>query len=271
MKGSPIVTDLSAEALTATSSTHPATPSNVDLQIAGASVRFGSVQALSGVTFTVPEGRPTAVIGPNGSGKSTLINAIMGEVRLVAGSIRLGGRTLNGCKPYQIAALGVARTYQTSRPFMTMTAAENLEIALRLSEGAARARNGVPVSTMTVDELLDAFRLSHLQNVQARALSHGHRRLLEIAMSCTTEPRYLLLDEPTAGITKSEKSLIVDLLSALCAKATLVLIEHDFDVVFELASWIVVLDRGSVLFEGKPAAVRANPQVRLAYFGDIDG
>jgi branched-chain amino acid transport system ATP-binding protein len=230
---------------------------------------FGGVVAAGGVSFAAEPGRITSVIGPNGAGKTTVLNMIGGYYRPDKGSIRLGQEEVAGNPAWRVARSGIARTYQTTQLFGTLSVLENVLIALR------RGRLGSPFAEMTdrhasdIAETLIAFvGFRGDPGTPCNSLAHVDRRLVEIARSLATCPRVLLLDEPAAGLMRADKSQ----LSALLRRITefgiaVVLVEHDMTMVMDISDRIVVLDAGRVIADGEPAFVRNNPEVRAAYLG----
>jgi len=237
--------------------------------------RFGGIIAVDRVSMRVEAGEVRAIIGPNGAGKSTLFNLITGVVKASDGSVRFDGTTLTGQTPYSIGQHGIARTFQITALFPEMTARENA----RLAAQARHARRWQPYGGSTVfsdagrrgDEALERLGLTHVAHRPAGLLSHGDQRLLEVAMALAQQPRLLLLDEPTQGLSVEETAQAVDTLATLLADRamTVLLVEHDMEVVFRLAHMITVLHRGAVIADGVPDAVRADAEVQRAYLGGL--
>ena len=248
------------------------------LEIKDVTVRFGGLVALNKVSLTVPAGGVVAVIGPNGSGKSTLFNVITGLVP-AEGSISFGGRELLGLKPHQVLELGVARTFQNIRLFPTLTVLENAMIGrhARLTAGPLRSVFRTPGQVVEEESaregVLDIIALfgNRLAPRVAQAvsgLSYANRRRVEIARALASQPRLLLLDEPTAGMNPAETLELAEQIKSLhAAGLSILIIEHKLDVVTRLADSVVVLDHGDKIAEGLPDEIRRNEQVLTAYLG----
>jgi branched-chain amino acid transport system ATP-binding protein len=248
------------------------------LQVAGIVKRFGGVDALSDVTFDVSAGQVCSVIGPNGAGKSTLFDIVAGGMRPDGGRVHFAGEDITALPAHQRARRGLARTFQELRLFNSMTALENIAAAalargrsnlfgvlagLR-SERAERRR-----AYEQAQALLERFRLGHRRDVPAGLLSHGQKRLVELARALALEPRMLVLDEPTSGLNAENKELFISavLPSLREGVEAVVIIEHDMDVVMQVSDKVVVLAHGRKICEGSPAAVQADPDVAREYFG----
>ena len=231
---------------------------------------FGGIKALAGVTLTVAEGERRAIIGPNGAGKTTLFNVLTGELEPTAGEVRLAGEDVTGRRPHELARRGVARMYQRNELFDPLPARDNVAIGVAAAAGPYRPFRAPPASELhAADALLERVGLAGRGSVPARALSHGERRQLELAVALARRPRVLLLDEPTAGMSPAETSRITDLIASLDRSLTLVIVEHDMDVVFRLAERISVLHEGRVIAEGTPAEVRGDTLVNEVYLGKV--
>jgi len=233
--------------------------------------RFGGVLALHDVTLEVDAGERHALIGPNGAGKTTLFNLITGELPPSSGRVLLGGRPVTGLAPHQIAAQGVARTFQRNNLLFNLTALENVRLAVQARTTATRrwltpARHLRDLHDAAL-ALLARVGLEGNAGIAARALSYGEQRQLELAIALAGRPRVLLLDEPTSGMSPAETATMTALLARLGREQTLVIIEHDMDVVFAIADRITVLHLGEVLARGTPEAVRGHPRVQEVYLG----
>jgi ABC-type branched-subunit amino acid transport system ATPase component len=232
--------------------------------------QFGGIKALAGVSLTVAEGERRAIIGPNGAGKTTLFNVLTGELEPTAGEVRLAGENVTGRRPHELARRGVARMYQRNELFDPLSARDNVAIAVAAAAGPYRPFTSPPKSErVAADDLLERVGLGARAATPARALSHGERRQLELAVALARRPRVLLLDEPTAGMSPAETGRIAELIASLDRSLTLVIVEHDMDVVFRLAERITVLHEGRVIAEGTPAQVRGDTLVNEVYLGKV--
>jgi branched-chain amino acid transport system ATP-binding protein len=237
----------------------------------GLSKSFGALAAVRDITFEIPLGERHAVIGPNGAGKTTLFNLICGVVRADAGTIRLDQQDLGKLPPERRARLGLSRSFQRNSCFPDMTVAENLAAAAVLSERlewrAAPSLTHFRVVQDKVETIAAAVGISEWLELPARRLSYGTQRQLEVGLSLASAPRVLLLDEPTAGMSPEETKRIQALIAGLPRALTIVIIEHDMDVVFSLADRVTVLDAGAILMQGTPQEVRTSAAVRDRYLG----
>jgi branched-chain amino acid transport system ATP-binding protein len=244
------------------------------LRVDGVGIHFGGLQALEDVSFAMEPGERRVIIGPNGAGKTTLFNLISGQLRPNAGSVYLFDDDVTRLAPYRRAALGLARTFQITNLFPNLTVAENLMLAVQALQPVKRSLHrpmrSYPEVTDRTQQLLEEWRLWDKREELARHLSYGDQRELEILMALAGSPRLLLLDEPTAGLSTAETHLVVDVVRRLDPSITILLIEHDLDVAFELANRVMVLHQGRLLMEGTPDEVRGNPQVAEIYLGSDD-
>lgn len=243
------------------------------LSVQGLSVQFGALKAVHDVSFEAQAGRITAVIGPNGAGKSSLFNLISGAIRPTAGSVRFDGRDVTGQAPHHLLANGLSRSFQITNLFFDLTVRENMRLAAQfLEHGRGLFRPLVRSTTAShrVDELLGQFELRGKADELAGYLSHGEQRRLEIAVSLASRPRMLLLDEPTQGMSHTDTRETESLIRGLSRDhgLSILLVEHDVDLVMQLSDRVVVMHQGQKLAEGTPTEVRANPAVQAAYFGE---
>ena len=242
------------------------------LQIERLVKRFGGVAAIDGVSLDFPDGSLTAVIGPNGAGKSTFFNLISGATVPDEGRILLGGEDITGMRQGAIVRRGIGRAFQVASFFPTMTVLENLTAAVAAHRGqwaGLGRRFPPPGAAARALEVAELVGLADRADRLSATLSHGDQKLLDIALALALDPKVLLLDEPTAGMGPDERWRMIKRVQHLWAsqKLTLVFIEHDMDIVFQVAETIRVLCYGRVLAEGTPAAIRANPEVIRAYLG----
>ena len=250
------------------------TEKNVVLHVDDVSKNFGGLQALADIDLQVAEGQTHAIIGPNGAGKSTLLNVIIGRLPPTSGAVVFDGKVLNGKRPYEINQMGVARVFQTPEIFPELSVLQNVMTpAFAKRDGAFRInifktveREGEirdEAEAILEDVGLSGRRLSH-----AGALSRGDKRRMELAMCLIQHPRLLLLDEPTAGMSRHDTNTTIELLKQIKARGmTKVIIEHDMHVVFSLADTISVLSGGRIIAEGLPDEIRGSEKVQEAYLG----
>jgi branched-chain amino acid transport system ATP-binding protein len=244
------------------------------LEVDSVSVHFGGVKALQNVDLRVKEGSTHCIIGPNGAGKSTLVNVLTGQIRPDEGHVRFAGRSLDAVRPHDINQRGITRVFQSPSIFGEMSLRDNVAIAaLAKRDGKFRFNLFQPRSRMATpwkhaDEKLEAVGLADQRHTEAEHLSRGDKRRLELAICLAAEPRLLLLDEPTAGMSRHETESTIDLLKQITSTGvTKVVIEHDMHLVFSLAERLTVLHQGGVIAEGTPDEVRNNKQVVEAYLG----
>jgi branched-chain amino acid transport system ATP-binding protein len=243
------------------------------LECRGLVRRFGALVAVDGIDLAVEPGEIRAVIGPNGAGKSTVFNLITSVLKPSAGQVIFAGEDVTGMPVHQVAQKGIARTFQLCHIFPALTVRENVRIAAQARDGRRWQFLGgggvLNRSASAADDAIGRMRLTRLADATAAMLSHGDQRLLEIAMAIAQKPRLLMLDEPTQGLSIEETGRAVQILKDMLAAGDLsvLLVEHDMEVVFKLADNITVLHRGRVIADGAPAAVRASAEVRSAYLG----
>ena len=229
---------------------------------------FGGVVALDGVSLKIPEGERRAVIGPNGAGKTTLINILAGEIPPTGGAVLLAGRDITRLRSWQRARLGLAHVYQRTELFSPLSARENVALAVGARRGPYRLFRAPPRSEYAeADALLERVGLAGREGIVVRALSHGERRQLELAVALAQRPGVLLLDEPTAGMSPAETARITELVAGLDRTLTILIVEHDMDVVFRLADRVTVLHEGRIIADGTAADVRGDVRVHDVYLG----
>ena len=242
-----------------------------DLRLEGVSLSFGGMLAVDNVSLEVEPGQRVAILGPNGAGKTSLFHLISGTRRPNDGRIYLFGRDVSRLNPERRVLLGLGRTFQITNLFRTLTAISNIRLALFARTDRKltlhRAADGIAEVNSEARDLLSAINLWDLRDVEVRHLSYGHQRQLEVIMALALRPMLLLLDEPTAGLSASESAKIVTLIRRLDKAITLLIIEHDMDVAFEVADRVIVFHHGQKIAEGSTEEIRANAKVREIYLG----
>lgn len=235
----------------------------------GISKCYGSVISLDNVSLTVREGTRHAVIGPNGAGKSTLFALVAGTIRPTSGTVRLFGEDVTRLPDHQRARRGLAKTFQHSSVFPSMTLLDNVVLAAERRHGHPTRPFG-PAGAVAVEAASKSLAQAGLEqrsSVLAAELSHGERRQLEVALALALDPRVVLFDEPTAGMSPAETSRFVDIVKSMSREITVLIIEHDLDVVFALSDTVSVLHLGTVIAEGTPEEVRESELVQRTYLG----
>ena len=241
------------------------------LSAQGLVMQFGGITATNNVSLDLHQGARHALIGPNGVGKTTLINLLTGVLQPTAGRIVLEGQDITQLPPHQRVRRGLVRTFQINQLFDSLTPLETLAMVVSQHRGlggswwqALGARRDV---TQRCEELLEQFHLTAVMAQETRVLAYGKRRLLEIAIALACEPRVLLLDEPVAGVPAGEREELLHTVAALPPEVSILLIEHDMDLVFSFATRMTVLVNGTVLTEGDPQTIANDPQVKAVYLG----
>ena len=238
------------------------------VEVRGLTKRFGGVAAVSECSFSVDPGTLTGLIGPNGSGKTTVLNMVSGYLRADAGTIAVGGRPVARPNPTLMYRRGVSRTFQRARVFEGLSVRENLIAAVPQRGWSALALGVEADVSARADELLEAFRLTRLSDVQAAELSYGQQKLLEFATVLMSRPSVLLLDEPTAGVNNVLIETMAEQIHRLHAGGTtIVVVEHNMEFVMGICDPVIVFDAGRVLYQGPPEDVQGNTLVLDAYLG----
>jgi branched-chain amino acid transport system ATP-binding protein len=244
----------------------------VALETRGLVKRFGGLVATNHVSFTLERGARQALIGPNGAGKTTFVNLLTGVLPPSAGQVLFAAEDITALRPEARVRRGLVRTFQINQLFADLTPLETLSLAVgeRLGQGAdwRRRLGAVDAVAHDVDEVADRFGLADVLDIRTDALPYGKQRLLEIAVAFACAPQVLLLDEPAAGVPEGERRDILEAIAALPADVSVLLIEHDMDLVFNFAKRISVLVDGALLVEGEPDAIARDPRVRAVYLGE---
>jgi branched-chain amino acid transport system ATP-binding protein len=241
------------------------------LTLTDAVVAFDALRAVDGVSLSVPRGQRRAIIGPNGAGKTTLFNAIAGMVPPTSGRIVFGGHDITKLAPHRRAQLGISRTFQITNLFPTLSVQDNMILALRGLSPRKFSLFGRPdrdsVEAPRIAAALGAARIAERADVTVKELSYGEQRQLEIALSLVTTPTMLLLDEPAAGLSPSERSMVAEIIRSLDRDITVVLIEHDMDLALGLVDFVTCMFEGRILVEEAPEGIRRNKKVQEVYLG----
>ena len=238
----------------------------------GLEKRFAGIVAVRNISLAVEKGARHALIGPNGAGKTTVINLLTGVVRPNAGRILLDGANITALKPHQRVRLGMARTFQINQLFLDLTPLETIGLAVseRLGLGGDwwRSVGSKSAAPVEIFEIVERFRLADVMHERTAILPYGKQRLLEIALAFACRPHVLLLDEPAAGVPDAERNELLATIATLPEEVTVLLIEHDMDLVFSFADHISVLVNGELLVDGAPEEVARDVRVKAAYLGE---
>lgn len=235
--------------------------------------RFGGLVAVNNVDLNIEENRLTSIIGPNGAGKTTLYNLLIGLMKPDGGKIYFKGQDITGYPPHRIIKEGIARSFQILNIFNELPLFENIRIAVQAEKGHGLEMLSSINSLNEVNdrsfEIIKAIGLDGKENITAKNLSYGDRRILEIGIALASNPKLLLLDEPTSGLASRETGKMSDFIHNLAKDLTIVVIEHDMNVVLSISDYIVVLHQGKVIAEGAPDEIRHNDEVQEAYLGGL--
>jgi branched-chain amino acid transport system ATP-binding protein len=234
-------------------------------------VAFGALRAVDGVTMAIPRGERRAIIGPNGAGKTTLFNAATGVIRPTDGRVLFDGEDLTRLPPHRRARLGISRTFQITNLFPTLAVAENMALAVRGLTPRKFSLFGTPTldakEAAAIEHALVAVRLADRANAVVRELSYGEQRQLEIALALVGNPRLLLLDEPAAGLSPSERAMVGNIIRSLPHDLTVILIEHDMDLALALVDRVTCMHEGRIIAEDIPDMIRRDALVQEVYLG----
>lgn len=244
------------------------------LEVTSLSKSFDGFKAVNNAGLSVKDGEIVAVIGPNGAGKTTFFNLITGVIRPDSGKVLFKGEDITGLKPYQVCRRGISRSFQVVNVFPRLSVFENVQVSV-LSRQKKTWNLFTPSSRLAVDDtekILENVGLTDIRDATSTALSHGERKVLEIAIALGGNPEFLILDEPTAGMSPEETSRCIDLIKQLKEKLgiTILFCEHDMEIVFSISDRIMVMVRGSTIIEGTCNEVRCCQEVQDAYLGGID-
>jgi branched-chain amino acid transport system ATP-binding protein len=246
----------------------------IALTLDNIAINFGGVKAVSDVSLTVAEGERRVMLGPNGAGKTTLFNIVGGQMRPKQGRVALFGRDVTRLSPNERAHAGIARTFQITSLFAALTVEENVYLAVQGTSPNGytiwRAASSIVGTTQRVEQLLTEWRFIETRYAIVRELSYGEQRKLEIVMALAQQPRLLLLDEPTAGLSTSESENVVALVKSLGRDVTVLVIEHDMDVAFEIGERFTIMNQGRVVADGDAQAIRNDTEIQSIYFGEVD-
>ncbi len=240
------------------------------LEARAVSRQFGNFKALQNINVTFRAGELTAIIGPNGAGKSTFFNVISGGIQASSGQVLFEGRDITSLAAHDYARIGIAKSFQITNVFKQLSAHENVRVALQMQVSKfqiLRARQNYLALIQRADELLMRVGLTASRDKMAGDLAHGQQRSLEVAMALACGPKLLLMDEPTAGMSPQETTVMMELILQLASERTVILVEHKMKMVMGLCKRLVVLHHGELLADGNPDDIRSNAEVRRVYLG----
>jgi branched-chain amino acid transport system ATP-binding protein len=248
----------------------PSTAMKTILKTEAVGRKFGAFQALSNVSIAFPAGQLTAIIGPNGAGKSTFFNVISGAIPASSGKVWFEDREITALKQHEYARHGIAKSFQITNVFKQLSAHENVRVAAQAM--SSRFNIWQPRHKLTeindfADALLQRVGLQDARTKPAADLAHGQQRALEVAMALAAKPKLLLMDEPTAGMSPEETSVMMNLITSLAAERTVILVEHKMKLVMGICQRLIVLHQGQLLAEGTPSEIRSNAEVKRVYLG----
>ena len=235
---------------------------------------FGALRAVDGVNINIEAGRVHSLIGPNGAGKTTVFNCVTGFLRPDTGQVLLKGRDVTGWPAHRLVAAGLVRTFQITKIFLELTVLENVQLAVRSRLGANfdffhKARTFRHAQS-EAEDILRVVGLLEQAELRGEQLAHGDKRVLEVAIGLALDPDVLLLDEPTAGMSRAETERIAELVRQIASRTSVLLVEHDTEVVLSISDQITVMTQGRVIAQGGPDAISKDPKVRDAYLGAVD-
>ena len=245
------------------------------LEVEGLCKRFGGLQAVNNLSFSAGQGSITSLIGPNGAGKSTVFDIISGGFKPDSGCVKLDGKDVTGWSPQRLNSNGLCRSFQISNLMFELSTFENVRLAAQARESRRRIFSRLSLDPKSASSqaamfILQEFGLAHLSKQPAKHLSHGDQRLLELAICMAGQPRLLLLDEPTQGLSATETQVTASLIRRLATQGlTVLLVEHDIDLVMTISDHIIVMQQGSKIAEGNPQHVRADRLVQEVYLGEV--
>ena len=244
------------------------------LEAVGISKHFGGLMANNDVSFAIEEGRITSIIGPNGAGKTTLFNLLTGMYKPDAGKVLFEGQDISGWPIHKIVNLGIVRSFQVINIFNEISPAENIRLAVQSRKRRGlnffRSAAGFDDINRETTEVLDEIGLAAVKDLPTKTLSYGDKRVLEIGIAMASRPKLLLMDEPTSGLPTSETDRIKEFIKKISTRLTVVVIEHDMDIVLTVSDIIIVLHQGRVIAQGAPEDIKANDEVQEAYLGGIE-